>query len=90
VDSRAEVEKYDKEIKEKYKAVFSTVTGKEVLIDILLGMAWLDREATSPEALAVHNARKTIMRKCGMLDHERISDIIDASLSITNIKKEII
>lgn len=67
-----------KSIVEKYRIVFGTETGKEVLTDILAGMGFFHLEEISPEALALHNQAKIILQKCGLLNYRKREELLDS------------
>ncbi len=66
-----------KSLTEKYRLVFDSPTGREVLVDLLAGMGFFQLEETSPEALVLHNQAKIIMQKCGFFEYENWNDLID-------------
>lgn len=53
-------------ITEKYRTVFGTPTGQEVLADILGGMGYFTPEEDLPGAHALRNEAKQIIEKCGI------------------------
>lgn len=64
-----EHEKYEREIRDKYRTVFSTGTGREVLADILLTChAGKTLDPDNKVQIAEYNVGKVIMDKSGIME----------------------
>jgi len=67
---------------EKYRIVFGSQTGREVLADILASMGYFQLEDVSPEGLVLHNQAKIILQKCGLLNYQQRVDLLEAWFSL--------
>lgn len=51
---------------EKYRTVFGTPTGQEVLADVLTELGYFTPEVDAPGAYAMRNVAKKMIEKCGI------------------------
>lgn len=65
----------DPELAWRYRRVFDTPEGREVLKDILFDLRFFSLQLSGPEETALHNAAHRILRKCGAWQEHNVLDI---------------
>lgn len=56
----------DDRLKGKYRHLFSSDLGQEVLMDMLEDLCWFDEIGNDPEILARHNYAVELLKSCGI------------------------
>ena len=57
----------DTKLKEKYRILFGSRMGQEVLMDMLSDLHWLDELSADPELIARYNYSRELLKNCMIL-----------------------
>ena len=81
--------KKDVEKAEKWRTVFGSPLGKEVLEEMLIELQFFNTiDPTDVEQVALHNYGKSIMYRLGFLQDKNVSSIIDDMFKLDYSNKE--
>jgi len=61
------VRQKDTKLKEKYRILFGSRMGQEVLMDMLSDLHWLDELSADPELIARYNYSRELLKNCMIL-----------------------
>lgn len=65
----------------KYRGVFNTTDGREVLIDILNDLGFFSNQITTAEETVLQNYARILFAKCGAWQAERLPGIVAVLLN---------
>ena len=69
-------------VREKYRSIFLTRGGREVLADILNDLGFMVMDVTDPEVVILQNAAKRILEKLGIWQGHNMKNIMNALLDM--------
>jgi hypothetical protein len=88
VQQETEAEKYEREIKDKYRALFGSGIGVEVLADILaLCHFGSTLDPDNKVQVAEYNVGVSLLARCGILAPDNFESVIHALLGLRRKRK---